>query len=270
MILLYLLVTAAYLIAAGMEWRRILALSSARSAAATALANWVPVCAMAGHAVLIYHAVVTVDGFDFSLVNAVSAVAGLTALLAWVGSIYGALPGVAAVALSVAAAATPLPALFANPHRFSFHNEVMASIHIGVALVAYALLLVAALQAIVLTVLDRRLHRGLAPLGGESLPPLLTQERFLFRFLGAGYVLLTLTLISGAIFSEEMFGKPLTFTHKVVLSVLGWAVFGALLVGRHRYGWRGRAALKWILAGSTLLLLAYIGSKFVYEIVLGR
>jgi ABC-type uncharacterized transport system permease subunit len=270
MILLYLFVTTAYLIAAGMEWRRIVAQPLAQSPTVAAAANWLPLCAFAGHAVLVFHAVVTPDGLDFSLVNAVSAVAGLTALLAWIGSIYGALPGVAAVALTLAVVATPLPALFANPHRFTFNNEVMASLHIVVALFAYALLFVAALQAVFLTVLDRRLHRGLPALGGESLPPLLTQESFLFRFLGAGYVLLTLTLVSGAFFSEEMFGKPLTFTHKVVLSVLGWAVFGALLVGRYRYGWRGRAALKWILAGSTLLLLAYIGSKFVYEIVLGR
>ncbi len=67
-----------------------------------------------------------------------------------------------------------------------------------------------------------------------------------------------------------MFGKPLTFTHKIVFSVLAWLVFGALLFGRYRYGWRGRTALNWILAGGALLLLAYIGSKFVLEVILGR
>jgi ABC-type uncharacterized transport system permease subunit len=67
-----------------------------------------------------------------------------------------------------------------------------------------------------------------------------------------------------------LFGKPLTFTHKVVFSVLGWLVFGALLVGRYRYGWRGKVALRWILAGSVLLLLGYIGSKFVLEAILHR
>ena len=63
-------------------------------------------------------------------------------------------------------------------------------------------------------------------------------------------MLLTLTLVSGALFSEEVFGKPLRFTHKIVFSVLGWLVFGALLFGRHRYGWRGRSALVWVLAGT--------------------
>lgn len=102
------------------------------------------------------------------------------------------------------------------------------------------------------------------------MPPLLTLERFLFRLVGLGYALLTLTLLSGIIFSEELFGKPLTLTHKIVFSVLGWLVFGALLVGRYRYGWRGRVALRWILVGSVLLLLGYLGSKFVLEAILHR
>jgi ABC-type uncharacterized transport system permease subunit len=79
-----------------------------------------------------------------------------------------------------------------------------------------------------------------------------------------------LTLLSGIVFSEELFGKPLTFTHKIVFSVLGWLVFGAVLFGRYRYGWRGKTALRWILTGGILLLLAYIGSKFVLEAILHR
>jgi ABC-type uncharacterized transport system permease subunit len=83
-------------------------------------------------------------------------------------------------------------------------------------------------------------------------------------------VLLTITMASGALFSEEVFGKPFRFTHKVVFSVLAWLVFAVLLIGRHRYGWRGRSALVWVLAGTVLLVLAYLGSKFVLEVILGR
>jgi ABC-type uncharacterized transport system permease subunit len=100
--------------------------------------------------------------------------------------------------------------------------------------------------------------------------PLLTLERFLFRMVWLGFVLLTLTLASGFLFSEQLFGRPLTFSHKNVFSVAGWLTFGALLVGRWRYGWRGRRALYWILAGTGLLLLGYLGSKFVAEVILGR
>jgi len=88
--------------------------------------------------------------------------------------------------------------------------------------------------------------------------------------LGLGFLLLTLTLVSGIFFSESIFGKPLTFNHKTVFSILAWCVFGGLLLGRQRYGWRGRVALRWILTGTTLLFLAYLGSKFVLEVLLHR
>ena len=270
MILLYLLVPAAYLAAAALEWRRLAPSADATPERSRALAPAVAAAALIGHAVLVVTAVFTRDGLDVSLVNALSVVAGLTALFAWVGNLSGALPGVAMVALPVAALAVPLPALLPNPHRFSLVDEPWAALHIAVALIAYALLIVAALQALLLMGLERRLHRALPDPVAEGRPPLLTLERFLFRLVGIGYALLTLTLVSGALFSEQLFGQPLQFKDKIVFSVLGWLVFGALLFGRHRYGWRGRAALKWIVAGTAMLVLAYAGSKFVLEVILGR
>ena len=268
-ILLYLLVPAAYIAAAVLEWRR-LARPSAAQPAARRVAAGLAGAALAGHATLVVGTAYTGDGLDVSLANALSVVAGLTALIAWVGNRSGALPLVAAVALPVAAIAVPLPALFPNPHRFSLVDEPWAALHISIALVGYALLIVAALQALLLMGLERRLHRAVPDPVAEALPPMLTLERFLFRLVGIGYALLTLTLLSGAVFSEELFGKPLQFKHKIVFSVLGWLVFGALLLGRYRYGWRGRAALKWIVVGTALLVLAYAGSKFVLEVILGR
>ena len=82
--------------------------------------------------------------------------------------------------------------------------------------------------------------------------------------------MLTLALVSGALFSEQVFGKPFAFTHKSVFSILAWLTFGALLAGRWRAGWRGRRATAWIVAGTVFLLLAYLGSKFVLEVLLGR
>ena len=267
-ILLYLLVPAAYLAAAVLEWRRLSGGSPPERAGP--IAGLLAAAALAGHATLVVGAVFTRDGLDVSLANALSAVAGLTALFAWIGNLARTLSGVTAVALPVAAIAAPLPVLFPNPHRFSLVDERWAALHIGVALIAYALFFVAALQALLLLGLERRLHRALPDPVAEALPPVLTLERFLFRLVGVGYALLTLTLASGALFSEELFGKPLRFTHKIVFSVLAWLVFSALLFGRHRYGWRGRAALHWILAGTALLIIAYVGSKFVLEVILGR
>jgi ABC-type uncharacterized transport system permease subunit len=95
-------------------------------------------------------------------------------------------------------------------------------------------------------------------------------ETLLFRIIGAGFVFLTLVLISGIFFSEEVFGKPMSFSHKTVFSWLSWIIFAALLAGRSIYGWRGRIAVRWTLAGFLTLVLAYLGSKFVLEVLLGR
>mgnify|MGYP003512943343 CR=1 FL=1 len=104
----------------------------------------------------------------------------------------------------------------------------------------------------------------------EAVPPLLEMEALLFRILFAAFVLLTLTVVTGVFFSEQLFGKPLTFTHKTAFGILSWLIFGLLLAGRHFWGWRGRRAVHWTLAGFTALLLAYVGSKVVLELVLQR
>ena len=269
MILLYVAVVAAYLAAAWLEWRLLVPATGGSSSIAM-LARWLPLLALAGHAILIARAVFTGSGLDLSLANALSAVAGLTALFAWLGAWTRALTGLTLVALPVAALGALLPLLFANPHRLSITDEPWAALHIAIALVAYALLIIAALQALLLMSFERRLHRGHGVPHSGVAPPLLTLEAFLFRLVGVGYALLTLTLVSGILFSEQLFGTPITLSQKTVFSVLGWLVFGGLLFGRHRYGWRGRVALRWVLAGSGLLLLAYVGSKFVLEVILHR
>jgi ABC-type uncharacterized transport system permease subunit len=88
--------------------------------------------------------------------------------------------------------------------------------------------------------------------------------------IGVAFVFLTLTLITGIAFSEEIFGRALRFDHKTVFAVASWLIFAALLAGRWRYGWRGRTAVRWTLSGFVTLLLAYVGSRFVLEVLLGR
>lgn len=230
------------------------------------------------HAWLAWQDIATADGLDLSLVNAISVVGCLTAAVAWASGLLRTLPAVGTVVLPVAAVAALLPAvlpalfpaIFQVRHRFAWAGESVAAAHVAVALVSYALFLVAAFQAVVLMGLEKRLHRRLPDPGAAGLPPLLTLERFLFRLVAAGFALLTLTLASGMLFSEQIFGRPVTFTHKPVFAVLGWLTFGALLWGRWRYGWRGRVALRWIITGTVFVFLAYLGSKFVLEVLLGR
>jgi len=102
--------------------------------------------------------------------------------------------------------------------------------------------------------------------------PLLTLERLTFRFVTAGFVLLTATLLAGWLFSESLYGagKVWKWDHKTIFSVLSWLAFAVLIVGRAEFGWRGRTAVRVLYIGSGLLLLAYVGSRFVLEMVLGR
>ncbi|HET6592901.1 MAG TPA: cytochrome c biogenesis protein CcsA, partial [Xanthomonadales bacterium] len=104
----------------------------------------------------------------------------------------------------------------------------------------------------------------------SQLPPLLTMEKLLFRIIWAGFILLTATLVTGVVFTEELFGKAAKLNHKTLFGVVSWIIFAALLCGRHVYGWRGRVAVRWTLAGFLALVLAYVGSKFVLEVILGR
>jgi ABC-type uncharacterized transport system permease subunit len=172
--------------------------------------------------------------------------------------------------LPFAALAVPLPALFPGLASSGEHAAAPTfRLHLALAVVAYGLFLIALLHALLMTVIERRLHEKNPAFVG-SLPPLLTLEQLLFRVIGAAFFFLTLTLATGIAFSESLFGRALRADHKTIFAVLSWATFGLLLLGRWRYGWRGRTAVRWTLAGFILLVLAYVGSRFVLEVVLGR
>jgi len=141
-------------------------------------------------------------------------------------------------------------------------------LHAWTALLAYATLAIAALLALMLWLQERALRRREFHSWRRALPPLVELETLLFRTITVGFVLLTATLLTGALFVADMFAQHLA--HKTVLSVLSWLAFGALLLGRWRYGWRGATAVRWTLAAMVLLVLAFFGSKFVLELVLGR
>ena len=152
--------------------------------------------------------------------------------------------------------------------RASTGMDWRMTLHALLALLAYATLAVAALLALMLWFQERALRRR--HLGGalRLLPPLTQTETLLFRSLGVGFALLSLTLLTGVLFVEDLFAQDLG--HKTVLSILSWIVLAVLLFGRWRWGWRGPRAVKLTLVAMALLLLAFFGSKFVYELVLHR
>jgi ABC-type uncharacterized transport system permease subunit len=220
------------------------------------------------HGALIYHSVLGQGDISLGFGNSLSTILWLTALIYWLTSRGVPLSRLQSWVSGLAAVSVLVMVLFTNTHAIPNSQALALRMHLVVAFLAYGLLAVAALHAVLMTMLEKQLHRG-APMQGGA-PPLLTLEAMLFRTIGAGFALLTLAVFSGVLFSEEIFGTALQFSHKTVFAILSWLVFGGLLLGRHYRGWRGRTALIWTITGFTLLLLAYLGTQFVLEVVLRR
>lgn len=140
-------------------------------------------------------------------------------------------------------------------------------LHLALGIASYGLFAAAVVHAWLMMRAERHIRH--ADTSSDSLP-LLTLERLTFRFATAGFVLLTATLLAGWLFGETLYGHAWRWEHKTMFSLLAWLVFAALLLGRSRFGWRGRTAVRVLYAGALLLLMAYVGSRFVLEVVLHR
>jgi ABC-type uncharacterized transport system permease subunit len=221
------------------------------------------------HGWLLYQGVFSRE-LRFGFAQALSVMMFLGVALYWIESLFYSLEGMQPLVLPLAALAAPLPALFPGlASSGAYADAAEFRLHLALAMIAYSLFMIALLHAALMAVAERRLH-GKVSLLISNLPPLLTLEKLLFRVIGAAFVFLTLTLVTGIAFSETLFGRALRADHKTVFAVLSWLTFGLLLTGRWLYGWRGRTALRWTLTGFLMLLLAYVGSRFVLEVVLHR
>ena len=245
-------------------------LSDTPSGLSRAAEHYAVLVPLAMHGAILGGSLFAGEGLHLGVANAVSAIVWLTVLIYWVGNFFYRLDGLQALVLPLAAVAALLPALM-PPARAVPNTELAAfKFHLLIAMLAYSLFTIASLHVALMALLEKRLHDGTLTRLLQKLPPLLTMEALLFRIIWAGFILLTLTLASGVVFSEELFGKAAQFNHKTLFGVLSWLIFAALLAGRHIHGWRGRVAVRWTLAGFLTLILAYIGSKFVLEVLLGR
>ena len=224
---------------------------------------------LALHGWLLYHGIFSRE-LRFGFAQALSVMMFLGVAVYWAESLFYDVEGMQPLVLPLAAFAAPLPALFPGLASSGAHAQAAEfKLHLALAMIAYGLFVIALLHATLMAIAERQLH-GKGAVAFPHLPPLLTLEALLFRMIAAAFVFLTLTLITGIAFSEELFGRPLRADHKTVFALLSWMVFGLLLAGRWRYGWRGRTALRWTLTGFVLLILAYVGSRFVLEVLLGR
>jgi ABC-type uncharacterized transport system permease subunit len=222
------------------------------------------------HGALLYQSLFRADGLYMGLSTAISLIVWLTVLVYWLGSLIHQFAALQALILPIAAVCVLIPVVLPQPRPLTYATSPAFTAHLIISMLAYSLFTIAALHALLMSALEKRLHRGTLPAILKDLPPLMAMEALLFKIILAGFILLTFTLISGVFFSEALFGRPLTFQHKTVFGFISWGVFGALLAGHKIYGWRGRTATRWTLIGFVLLLLAYVGSKFVLEVILHR
>lgn len=218
------------------------------------------------HGILLYGAVAVPGGLSLGFFNVLSVVAWLMAAMVLGASCFRPVENLAVAVLPAAGLTELVRVVFGTPTPHITLAGPGLETHVLLSLVAYSLLGIAAGQALLLSIQDRHL-RNRHP-GGfiRALPPLETMESLLFDIIGLGWLVLTLSLATGAPFLEDIFGQHLV--HKTVLSVAGWVVFAMLLFGRWQFGWRGRTAIRWTLAGFGVLMVAYFGSKLVLEFII--
>jgi ABC-type uncharacterized transport system permease subunit len=218
------------------------------------------------HAAVVYNDIFTTAGLNMGFFSAMSLITWMVALIILLASMKRPLENLAIFVLPLASLALVLQLNLGSEHVLGAGGDL--KYHILFSIIAYSLLSIAAVQAILLSVQDYHL-RHKHPAGFiRALPPLRDMETLLFQLITAGFVFLSLALFTGFVFMQDMFAQHLV--HKTVLSILAWIVFATLLWGRWQFGWRGRMAIRWTLSGFVILLLAYVGSKFVLEIILSH
>ncbi|NOT86485.1 MAG: cytochrome c biogenesis protein CcsA [Methylococcaceae bacterium] len=206
--------------------------------------------------------------FNFNFFNIASLISSLVSLLLLIAATNKPVEKLGIALFPIAAIMLTLNHLF--PHTSQTPQSYSGPMHLHIlsSIIAFSLLNIAALQALLLAIHERQLRKHPPKRFILRLPPLQTMESLLFQMISTGMVFLSVSLISGFIFIEDLFAQHLA--HKTVLSILAWFIFSGLLFGRIRYGWRGKTAVKWTLSGFLLLLLAYFGSKLVLELILHR
>lgn len=224
--------------------------------------------AVALHTVVLQRNLLSAEGLQFGVSNASSLIGAVIALLVLLMSVKRQTLVLAAAVLPLTALSVLLELLFPVTRLLPPDSPAGLKIHVLVSIIAYSLLGLAAMMAMILALQNSMLHQHQN--GGllRHLPPLQTTEKLLFDAITAGFLGLTLALGSGFVFLDNLFAQHLV--HKTVLSIIAWGVFAGLLAGHRVLGWRGRTAIRWTLSGFGFLMLAYFGSKLALEVILAH
>jgi len=218
------------------------------------------------HLYILTQVMLTPHGIDISIFSILSLTSWLISTLLLIAMLKYPVENLAIIIMPIAAFFVILR--FMSPHHYYLNQQLSLGLesHILLSILSYALLSIAAVQAIMLFIQERHI-RNRHP-GGfvRALPPLETMETLLFHIITIGFIILSFSLLTGMFYIENIVEQHLV--HKTLLSSLGWLIFAVLLWGRHQFGWRGRTATNWTLSGFAFLMLAYFGSKFVLELIL--
>ncbi|MFT4928821.1 MAG: ABC-type uncharacterized transport system permease subunit [Phenylobacterium sp.] len=257
----YLLATTALLTrlfhADGIDFKRVLLLAS---------------CAQLAHIGFVGMEIFTPTGQDFSLINVISLVCLSIALGVTISALKNPSPFLLSVAYGFAAFVQLLTflSLMFPKHMVMQHffSNLPLTSHIALSLLAYCVLMIATLYAVQFRYINNKLKNKDLSVVSTNFPPLMQVEKQQFRLLTIGTAILTLALLSGFIYLDNMFSQSVA--HKTILSMIAWAIFVGLILGRRYRGWRGKMTVGWTIGGAFIFTLAYFGSRFVREIVLGR
>jgi len=225
------------------------------------------ICAVSLHTFVLYQSIITPAGINLGFFNAASLVAYVIALLLLFSLPHKPVENLIIILFPLAALTIVLSTFF-HAERILSTDVFGVQIHIFTSIVAYSLLSLSAFQAVFLAIQQYSLRHKHFRWVMRRLPPLRIMEILFFQMIAIGFFLLSVSLVSGIIFLEDIFAQHLA--HKTVLSIVAWFIFAILLWGHWFHGWRGSLAIRWHLSGFFMLMLAYFGSKLVLELILNR
>ncbi|MDX9874785.1 MAG: cytochrome c biogenesis protein CcsA [Spongiibacteraceae bacterium] len=223
---------------------------------------------LVAHGISIFGTLVTEHGVDLGFYRVSSLIFWFICLIGLADTLRRPLQNSMALLLPLAALSILLALLFRSPGVALARLEPGVVAHILVSILAYAVLTLCAIHAILLAMQEHALKRRPVNRLLEVLPPLQTMEAMLFELLWTGMALLSLAILLGVVYIDDLFAQHLV--HKTVFSLLAWLIFAILLWGHHQLGWRGPVAVRWTLGGFAALMLAYFGTKMVLELILHR
>ncbi len=259
------LVILLYLVAAAA------ALHSARRAAPRAAfhepALYLAAASLAAHAAWLTETLKPEGGFSLGLADSASLMGLAIGAGGFLAVFAPRFRTVAAVCLGLAALLAAGTGSMPDPREIAASGWPLA-LHVVLSMGSAGMFAIAAILVVLLALQDSALRGGRTRGWLATLPPVESLERALFSVIAIGEAALTVAILAGLLFVTDLFAQHLV--HKTALALVAWAIFACLLFGHWRFGWRGRTAARYTIAGFVVLAIAYFGSKFVLEILLGR